>query len=62
MTTGRISSDIVIKVARAGIQLIVSHSAPTSLAIRLAEAANITIVGFARGSRMNIYCNEDRII
>ncbi|MGV8981419.1 formate dehydrogenase accessory sulfurtransferase FdhD [Clostridium sp.] len=62
MTTGRISSDIIIKVAKAGIQLIVSHSAPTSLAINIAKAANITIIGFARGSRMNIYCNEDRII
>jgi len=61
MTTGRISSDIVIKVAKASIQLIVSHSAPTSLAISIAKAANITIIGFVRGNKMNIYCNEYRI-
>lgn len=61
MTTGRVSSDIVVKVAKAGIQLIVSHSAPTSLALSLAKAANITIIGFARGSRMNIYCNKQRV-
>jgi FdhD protein len=61
MTTGRISSDIVVKVAKAGIQIIVSHSAPTSLALSIAKAANITIIGFARGSRMNIYCNEHRV-
>lgn len=61
MTTGRISSDIVVKVAKAGIQIIVSHSAPTSLALSLAKAANITIIGFARGSRMNIYCGEHRL-
>ncbi|MEK6264201.1 MAG: formate dehydrogenase accessory sulfurtransferase FdhD [Clostridium sp.] len=61
MTTGRISSDIVVKVAKAGIQIIVSHSAPTSLALSLAKAANITIIGFARGSRMNIYCSEHRL-
>jgi FdhD protein len=61
MTTGRISSDIVVKVAKAGIQLIVSHSAPTSLALSIAKAANITIIGFARGSRMNIYCNKQRV-
>ena len=61
MTTGRISSDIVVKVAKAGIPIIVSHSAPTSLALSIAKAANITIIGFARGSRMNIYCNEHRI-
>jgi FdhD protein len=61
MTTGRVSSDIVVKVAKAGIQLIVSHSAPTSLALSIAKAANITIIGFARGSRMNIYCNKQRV-
>ncbi|MGH4117592.1 formate dehydrogenase accessory sulfurtransferase FdhD [Clostridium sp.] len=62
MTTGRISSDIVVKVAKAGIQIIVSHSAPTSLALSIAKDANITVIGFARGIRMNIYCNEHRII
>lgn len=61
MTTGRISSDIVVKVAKAGIPIIVSHSAPTSLALSIAKAANITLIGFARGSRMNIYCNGQRI-
>ena len=62
MTTGRISSDIVVKVAKAGIPIIVSHSAPTALALSIAKAANITIIGFARGSRMNIYCNEHRML
>ncbi len=61
MTTGRISSDMVVKVAKVGIQLIVSHSAPTTLAINIAKAANITIIGFARGSRMNVYSCEYRI-
>jgi FdhD protein len=61
MTTGRISSDIVVKVAKAGLQIIVSHSAPTSLALSIAKAANITIIGFARGNRMNIYCSGHRI-
>ncbi|MBZ9686166.1 formate dehydrogenase accessory sulfurtransferase FdhD [Clostridium estertheticum] len=61
MTTGRISSDIVVKVSKAGIPIIVSHSAPTSLALSIAKAANITIIGFARGSRMNIYCKKYRI-
>ena len=61
MTTGRISSDIVVKAAKAGIPIIVSHSAPTSLALSIAKAANITLIGFARGSRMNIYCSQHRI-
>ena len=62
MTTGRISSDIVVKAAKASIPIIVSHSAPTSLALSIAKAANITIIGFARGIRMNIYCSGHRII
>lgn len=61
MTSGRVSSDIVIKVVKAGIPMIVSHSAPTELALSIAEEANITIIGFARGNRMNIYCNEKRV-
>lgn len=61
MTTGRISSDIVVKAAKASIQIIVSHSAPTTLALSIAKDAKITIIGFARGNRMNIYCNEYRV-
>ena len=62
MTSGRISSDIVIKVANAKIPMIVSHSAPTDLALSIAEVSNITIIGFARGNKMNIYSNEKSII
>jgi len=62
MTTGRISSDIAVKAARAGIPIIVSHSAPTDMALNIAKKTNITMIGFARGSRMSIYCGSDRII
>jgi FdhD protein len=61
MTTGRISSDIAVKAARAGIPLIVSHSAPTAMALNIAKSANITMIGFTRGNRMSIYCGEERI-
>jgi FdhD protein len=61
MTSGRISADTISKLARAGIQMAVSRSAPTDLALEIAEAANITVAGFARGSSMNIYCGEQRI-
>jgi FdhD protein len=61
MTTGRISSDIIIKAMKAGIPTIVSHSAPTELAIEIAQSANLTVIGFARGLRMNIYCGVERI-
>lgn len=61
MTTGRISSDIIVKAAKAGIPIIVSHSAPTDLALNIAKSANLTVIGFARGNRMSIYCGSYRI-
>lgn len=62
MTTGRISSDIAIKAARASISVIVSHSAPTDMALNIAKTSNITMAGFARGKRMSVYCGKQRII
>lgn len=55
ITSGRISSEMLIKVAKRGIPLIISRSAPTSLSIELARELNIAVVGFARGEKMNIY-------
>lgn len=62
ISSGRISSDIVIKAWRGRINLIVSRSAPTSLAIELAQKLGITIVGFARGRRMNVYSYPMRVV
>lgn len=62
MTTGRISSEIIVKAIKAKIPVVISHSAPTDLALSMAKAANITIAGFVRGTRMNIYYGEHRII
>jgi FdhD protein len=61
ITSGRVSSDIIVKAARARIPIIVSRSAPTDLSVKLARDLGITLVGFARGSRMNIYSNDWRI-
>lgn len=57
LTSGRISSEMLIKAAKRGIPIIVSRSAPTSLSVKLARELNITVVGFARGEKMNIYSN-----
>jgi len=54
-SSGRVSAEIVRKALRAGIGIIVSHSAPTSLAVRLAIRANLTLLGFVRGRRFNVY-------
>ena len=61
LTTGRISSEIVYKVWNLGIPLIISHSAPTTKAIDLLRKANITLIGYVRGGKMNIYSHERRV-
>ncbi len=62
VTSGRISSEILHKISRGLVPVIVSRSAPTSLAVRLADDWGITMVGFVRGQRMNVYTNGWRII
>ena len=59
--SGRVSSEIVLKTARLGLPVIISRSAPTDLALELAGQLNVTVVGFARGDRMNIYTAGARI-
>lgn len=61
LTSGRISSELVLKTARLGIGILLSRSAPTALAVELAEDLGLTIVGFIRGQRFNIYCNHWRV-
>ena len=61
LTSGRISSEILLKVARRNIPLLASKSAPTDLGVRLARDLGVTLLGFVRGSRMNVYANEGRI-
>jgi FdhD protein len=61
ITSGRISSEILLKVARRKIPILISKSAPTDQGVRLAKDLGITLVGFVRGNRMNIYANDWRI-
>ena len=62
LTTGRISSEIVYKVWNMGIPVIISHSAPTANAVKLSSEANITLIGYVRGGKINIYSHERRVI
>ena len=61
ITSGRVSSEILLKVAKGGIPLLVAISAPTDMAVELANKLGITLIGFARGKRMNVYTHEERI-
>ncbi len=61
LTTGRVSSEMVSKVARMGVPVVVSCTSPTSLAVRLAQAWAITLVGYTRRRSFRVYASEDRI-
>ena len=62
ITSGRISSEVLLKVAKRNIPIIISKSAPTDLGVKLAADLGITLIGFVRGKRMNIYANDWRVI
>jgi len=61
LLSGRISSEILIKAAHNGIPVVVSRSAPTFLAVELADEFNITLVGFARRERLTVYSHMERV-
>jgi FdhD protein len=61
ITSGRVSSEILLKVARRNVPIIVSKSAPTNLGVRLADDLGVTLVGFVRGKRINVYTHAWRI-
>ncbi|VEF48578.1 formate dehydrogenase accessory protein [Bacillus freudenreichii] len=60
--SGRISSEVVLKVAKIGAGILISKSAPTTLGIDLANDLGITAIGFARKNQLNIYSHPERII
>ena len=61
ITSGRASSEILAKIAKRNIPIIISRSAPTNLAVKMANKLGITLIGFARGRRINIYTNDWRV-
>ncbi len=60
--SGRISSEMLLKAARAGIAVLISVASPTSVTVRLAGEIGLTVVGRVRGGRMNVYSADWRIL
>jgi FdhD protein len=60
--SGRISSEILLKTAKIGVGILLSKSAPTDLALTLADELGITTIGFMRNRKCNIYTHPNRIL
>jgi FdhD protein len=61
MVSGRVSFEIVQKAAVAGVAVVCAVSAPSDLAVRLADRLGVTLVGFLRGDGFNVYSHDGRI-
>ena len=61
-TTGRLTSDMVLKCARIGIPIVMSRTAPSSLGLAIARRAGVTLVAYARPDRLNVFHAPERII
>ena len=60
--SGRMPADMVIKMTRSGVPILASNAAPANSGYNIAKKGNITLVGFLRGQRCNVYNNQNRVI
>jgi FdhD protein len=61
-TTGRLTSDMVLKCARIGIPIVLSRTAPSSLGLAIARRAGLTLAAYARPDRLNVFNAPERIL
>ena len=62
LTSGRVPSDIMNKVALRKVPVLIARKSPTDLSVEIAEKAGVTLLGFVRDTRMNIYSHAWRIV
>jgi FdhD protein len=62
ITTGRISSEMLQKAVRLSASILISRTSPSSLSIELAEKWGITLIGYARRNKFNLYAHPERIL
>ncbi|MFH0982527.1 MAG: formate dehydrogenase accessory sulfurtransferase FdhD [Planctomycetota bacterium] len=62
LTTGRLSAEIVSKAIAHGVPILASSSAPTAMGVQWSRRFGMTLVGFLRGGRMNVYTGYQRVV
>jgi len=58
LSTGRVSSEMLLKAARMGVPVVASRTSPTEMAVALAEQLGVTVVGYLRGESLNLYAGQ----
>jgi FdhD protein len=62
LSTGRISSEMLLKAARMGVPVVASRTSPTEMAVALAEQLNVTVCGYVRPDGLNLYAGEGVVL
>ena len=62
LSTGRVSSEMLLKAARMGVPIVASRTSPTEMAVGLAEQLNITVCGYVRPDGFNLYAGDGVVL